>query len=254
MPKNKKKRRRRGGLSRLLRPLSVLLAAVAVVAALTMFFKVETIEVVGAGRYTANEIITASGVETGDNLILLDRYRIAQRIYTALPYITDVRPKQSFPSTLQIEVVETKTAAAIQGAGGWWLVNTSGKLLEVVDASAAADYLQIIGRQAVEPAVSAPLALPESSPITASRLLELLSALDEQGVLNRADRIDCSDPGILILEYDGRFRVELLYDADFPFKIAGLRQIAEEVLEPNETGTLRMTYENNDVHLIPDAQ
>lgn len=254
MPKNKKKRRRRGGLSRLLRPLSVLLAAVAVVAALTMFFKVETIEVIGAGRYTASEIITASGVETGDNLILLDRYRIAQRIYTALPYITDVRPKQSFPSTLQIEVVETKTAAAIQGAGGWWLVNTGGKLLEVVDASAAADYLQIIGRQAVEPAVSAPLALPESSPITASRLLELLSALDEQGVLNRADRIDCSDPGILILEYDGRFRVELLYDADFPFKIAGLRQIAEEVLEPNETGTLRMTYENNDVHLIPDAQ
>lgn len=254
MPKNKKKRRRRGGLSRLLRPLSVLLAAVAVVAALTMFFKVETIEVIGAGRYTANEIITASGVETGDNLILLDRYRIAQRIYTALPYITDVRPKQSFPSTLQIEVVETKTAAAIQGVGGWWLVNTGGKLLEVVDASAAADYLQIIGRQAVEPAVSAPLALPESSPITASRLLELLSALDEQGVLNRADRIDCSDPGILILEYDGRFRVELLYDADFPFKIAGLRQIAEEVLEPNETGTLRMTYENNDVHLIPDAQ
>ena len=254
MPKNKKKRRRRGGLSRLLRPLSVLLAAVAVVAALTMFFKVETIEVIGAGRYTANEIITASGVETGDNLILLDRYRIAQRIYTALPYITDVRPKQSFPSTLQIEVVETKTAAAIQGAGGWWLVNTGGKLLEVVDASEAADYLQIIGRQAVEPAVSSPLALPESSPITASRLLELLSALDEQGVLNRADRIDCSDPGILILEYDGRFRVELLYDADFPFKIAGLRQIAEEVLEPNETGTLRMTYENNDVHLIPDAQ
>lgn len=254
MPRQKKKRRRRGGLSRLLRPLSVLLAAVAVVAALTMFFKVETIEVTGAGRYTAEEIIAASGVETGDNLILLDRYRIAQRIYTALPYITDVSPKQSFPSTLNIEVTETKTVAAIQGPGGWWLLNTGGKLLEAVDAGKAADYLQVTGLQALDPAVSAPLALPEDSPITAQRLLELLSALDEQGVLNRADSVDCSDPATLILNYDGRFRVELLYDADFPFKIAGLRQIAEEALEPNETGTLRMTYENNDVHLIPNTQ
>lgn len=102
-------------MSRLLRPLSVILAAVAIVAALTLFFKVENIEVTGAGRYRAEEIIAASGVETGDNLILLDRYRIAQRIYTSLPYITDVRPKQKFPNTLQIEVTETRALAAVQG-------------------------------------------------------------------------------------------------------------------------------------------
>ena len=117
MPKKRKKRRRRGGLSRLLRPLSVILAAVAVVAALTLFFKVETIEVTGANRYQAEEIIAASGVEIGDNLILLDRWRVSQRIYTSLPYITDVRPKQKFPNTLDIEVTETRAAAAIQGAG-----------------------------------------------------------------------------------------------------------------------------------------
>ena len=39
--------------------------AVAVVAALTLFFKVEHITVTGAGRYGAEEIIAASGVETG---------------------------------------------------------------------------------------------------------------------------------------------------------------------------------------------
>ena len=43
MPKKRKKRRRRGGLGRLLRPLSIILAAITVVAALTLFFKVETI-------------------------------------------------------------------------------------------------------------------------------------------------------------------------------------------------------------------
>ena len=150
MAKKRKKRRRRGGLGRLLRPMSVILAAVAMVAALTLFFKVEHITVTGASRYGAEEIIAASGVETGDNLILLDRYRVAQRIYTSLPYITDVRPKQEFPNTLNIEVTETHAMAAIQGSGAYWLLSGDGKILEAVDEPAAADYLQIIGVQAAE--------------------------------------------------------------------------------------------------------
>ena len=79
MPKKRKtrRRRRRGGLGRLLRPLSVLLTAVAVVAALTMFFKVSTVEVTGSSRYRDGEVAAASGVELGDNLVLLDKYRIA---------------------------------------------------------------------------------------------------------------------------------------------------------------------------------
>ena len=155
MAKKRKKRRRRGGLGRLLRPMSVILAAVAMVAALTLFFKVEHITVTGASRYGAEEIIAASGVETGDNLILLDRYRVAQRIYTSLPYITDVRPKQEFPNTLNIEVTETRAMAAIQGSGAYWLLSGDGKILEAVDEPAAADYLQIIGVQAAEPAEGA---------------------------------------------------------------------------------------------------
>ena len=248
--KRKKKRRRRGGLGRLLRPLSFLIAAIAMVTALTLFFKVETIVVTGAGRYTAEEIIAASGVETGDNLVLLDRYRVSQRIYTALPYITDVRPRQEFPSTLNIEVTETRIAAAIQGAGGHWLLNAGGKLLEAVDAAMAADYPQITGVQALEPAVSDPLALPEDSPITAPRLLELLSVLDERGALTRTGSVDCSDPRILRLQYDGRFQVEMYYDADFPFKVSCLLSAVEK-LEPNETGILRMTFcDDYEVHLI----
>lgn len=255
MAKKRKKRRRRGGLGRLLRPLSVILAAVAVVAALTLFFKVEHITVTGAGRYGAEEIIAASGVEIGDNLILLDRYRVAQRIYTSLPYITDVRPKQEFPNTLNIEVTETQAVAVIQGAGGYWLLSGDGKLLEAVDAPAAADYLQVAGVQASEPAVSETLTLTEDSPITPLRLTELLAALDEYGALSRADSIDCSDPRVLVLNYDGRFRVEMFYDADFSFKIASLVKIVDEKLEPNETGTLLMTMADEyQVNLVPSAR
>jgi len=256
MPKKRspnRRRRRRGGLGRLLRPLSLLLTAVAVVAALTLFFKVEEITVTGASRYQADEIIAASGVETGDNLILLDRYGIAQRIYTSLPYITDVSPKPKFPSTLIIEITETQPVAAVEGAGAWWLVNSGGKVLEMVDAAAAADYLTVTGVQAVEPSVSGRLSLPEESPMTAGRLCELLDAMEERSMFARADSLDLSDPEILILNYDSRFRVEMYYDANLPFKLDGLLSVVTDYLEPNERGTIRMTMsDDNQVNYIPE--
>lgn len=253
MPKKRKKRRRRGGLGRLLRPLSVLLAAVAVVAALTLFFKVEKIEVSGTGRYHDDDIIAASGVEIGDNLVLLDRYRVSQRIYTALPYITDVRPKQKFPNTLEIEVSETKASAVIQGAGGFWLISSNGKILEGVNADSAAGYLQITGVQAENPEVSSPLVLPEDSYISAERLADLLAALNQYDALPQSQAIDCSDPRKLVLHYDGRLQVEMFYDADFDFKITCLLSAVDK-LEPNETGTLRMTMEDDyEVHFIPSS-
>lgn len=254
MPKKRKKRRRRGGLGRLLRPLSLLLAAGAVVAALTMFFKVETIQVTGASRYQAADIIAASGVEPGDNLVLLDRYRVSQRIYTALPYVTDVQPRPKFPSTLEIEVTETRAAAAIQGAGGWWLLSTGGKILEAADGSLAAEYPQVTGVQAEDPAVSTALALPEDAAITAQRLQELLAVLDAQEALPLVDSIDCTSPRELVLRCDGRFRVEMFYDADFDFKITCLLSAVDK-LEPNQKGTLRMTMSDDyEVRFIPDKE
>ena len=55
--RSSRRRRRRGLLGRLLRPLSVLLAAAAIVAALTLFFKIDKVEVSGNIRYDAGEII-----------------------------------------------------------------------------------------------------------------------------------------------------------------------------------------------------
>lgn len=256
MPKKRKtrRRRRRGGLGRLLRPLSVLLTAVAVVAALTMFFKVSTVEVTGSSRYRDGEVAAASGVELGDNLVLLDKYRIAQRIYTELPYVTEARINRKFPSTLVLEVTETSAVASIQGAGGYWLLSAGEKLLEAVDETGAQDYLRITGLEAVNPAVSARLELPEDSPITLERLGQLLSAMERLEMLGRADGLDLSDRSDLVLGYDGRFQVIISYDADFDYKLLCLLE-AVKCLEPNERGTIRLNMkEANKAHFIPASE
>ena len=250
MPRKRKvrRRRRRAGMERLVRPMSVLLAAVAVVAALTLFFKVDRVVVTGNSRYQADEVAAATGVERGDNLILLDKRGIAQRLYTQLPYIMEVRINRQLPNTLLVEVTETQAIAAIQGAGAYWLLSASGKLLEAADAQ---DYMAILGAEAQGPEVGTFLSLPEESPLSAGRLAELLAALEEQGLLARVDDIDLSGAEELVLDYDGRFRVEMFYDADFSFKFHCLKEAVSR-LEPNEKGTIRMTMQNdNEARFIP---
>ena len=55
------RRRRRGRFSFLMKLLCILLIAGAVVAALTVFFKVQSITVSGNARYTSEEVVAASG-------------------------------------------------------------------------------------------------------------------------------------------------------------------------------------------------
>lgn len=253
MARKRKNRRRRarGRLGPLLRLLSVLLTAVVIVAALTLFFKVENVSVSGNSRYTAEEIVAVCGVEQGDNLVLLDKYAIAQRLYTQLPYITDVRINRSFPDGLNVVVTETHAALAIESGGAWWLVSRDGKIVDVTDGALAQEYVLLRGMTAQEAQIGTPLTLMAESAMTAQRLIELVAKLDERGMLEKTQSIDASDHEILVLQYDGRFDVELYYDADLDFKLDCLRAAVGE-LEPNETGIIRMTMkDDNEVRLIP---
>ena len=73
-------KRRRGRFSGLYKVLSILLVAAAVVLACVVFFRVNSVEVEGNVRYTAEDIIEASGIQTGDNLIGLSRSRVSAAI------------------------------------------------------------------------------------------------------------------------------------------------------------------------------
>lgn len=249
MPRKRRRRRRGGGKAA--RVLSVLLAAVVIVAALTLFFKVEEIEVTGCRRYTPEEVAVVTQVEKGDNLILLDRYRVKQRIFEELPYVSEVRVGRRLPDTLVVEITETEAAAAMESGGAWFLIARSGKVLEAVEEPQAAEYLLLQNISAEMPAVGGWLTLTEQSPLTSERLTELMEEMDKRGMLTRADSIDIGGAEKLVIAYDGRFQVEMSYEADFSYKLDGLRKVVEE-LQPNETGIIRMNMQaDNEVRFIP---
>ena len=104
------RRRRRGRFSFLTKLLCILLIAGAVVAALTVFFKVQSITVSGNARYTSEEVVAASGIEIEDNLFLLNKYSAAQAIFEKLPYVEEATINRALPDTIVITVRECAAA------------------------------------------------------------------------------------------------------------------------------------------------
>ena len=127
-------RRRRGRLGFLYKLLTMMVICVAIVLALTLFFKVDTIAVTGEEQYSSDQILEASGVKQGENLFLLNKYEIANQIVRQLPYIEEVRINRRLPDTLLIDVTECSTVFSIRQDGTTWLVSAAGKIVGVEGA------------------------------------------------------------------------------------------------------------------------
>ena len=149
---SKRTRRRRGRFGFLYKALSLVLILAAIVAGCIVFFRVNDVAVSGESKYTAQEIIDVTGVQQGDNLLLLPRNQIVKRILTQLPYVSNVNLRLSLPDTLLISVTECAPAALVQGGEGWWIIDARGKLLEQVSApTVRPDLAKVTGVTALLP-------------------------------------------------------------------------------------------------------
>lgn len=201
------KRRSRGRFPGLYKAVSAVLILAAVVVACAIFFRVSDVQVVGNSRYTAQEIIDVTGVKIGDNLFALDRAKIAREIRSRLPYIQTVSIRQALPDGLVITVTEGKAVAAIAHESRWWLMDSAGKLLEVV--SSPGDYPTVTGLSPLAPAAGTDLATAEEQRPRLRRLRELLEGLEDNGLLDKLGSVDLSEDYQTTLVYDGRFTVQL---------------------------------------------
>ena len=109
-----------------------------------VFFKVDTIEILGvvdengtaaegSSYYSDEEIIRVSGVDTGDSLVLVSKYDVEESIERLLPYIGNVKVQRKYPSTLRLTVEDTSSVYALDAGGGYILMNREFKMLETVE-------------------------------------------------------------------------------------------------------------------------
>ena len=243
-------KRRRGSLSFLYKLLAFVLICTAIALALTLFFRIRTIDVSGSQRYSAQEIIDAAEVQVGDNMFLMNKYRAAERIRAALPYIETVQFRRDMPDGLRIIVTECTDPAAIVQDGKAYLLCDTGTIVDDVAASAAKKRIQVVGLTLVEPTVGQPAQAAEGQELALTQLLALMQALDERGMGGDVTLIDMSDPAQLTLGYLERFNVYFPWDADYGYKLDYLLAVVEK-LEANEKGVINMMQEGK-ARFIPE--
>lgn len=252
--RHSKRRRRRGSTGFLYKLLSMLVICAAVVVALTLFFRVDTIVVTGTELYTQEEVVAATGVEQGENLILLNKFDVQNQIREQLPYIEKIRINRKLPDTLLVEIVEEcRQPLAIVQDGSAWLVSPSGKIVDQKAAAAAASYPVIDGCELLAPSVGTPIALATEYATQQQSLLDLMGALKNAGLLDQVDAIHLGDLSVLTMDYAERFVVELPYGADYDYKLRYLQQVVgSEAIQSNMTGTIQMTRDDGRVNFIED--
>ncbi len=189
---------------------SVAVLAGAVAVALSPLLDVDVVEIAGTTEVTVAEVRAASGVEAGDQLVLVDRAGVAERV-ERVPWVADASVTRSWPGTIVITVVERTAAAGFVGAHGRLvLVDVEGRILDVVAAEEAGPRPVVISGlespgapgEVVAPEAGTPLqvatALP---PEVAGRVGEV--AVEEDGDLTLLLEPVGDEPGPRVLLGDG---------------------------------------------------
>ena len=149
---------------------TVVAVVLALVFGLSIFFKVEQVTVSGAEKYSEWDVKEASGIREGDTLLTLSRATIGGKIITKLPYIDRVRIGIKLPNTVNIAIEELDVVYAIaDDAGGWWLMNAAGRIVDTTTAGQSVAYTQILGVVLTSPQIGMQAVAAEPVPETTSR-------------------------------------------------------------------------------------
>ena len=228
--------------------LTLVVVCAAAVLALTLFFKVESVEVTGNSRYSAQEIQDACGVSLGDNLYLLSKPDMVQRLHQQLPYIDEVRITRRLPNTLCVQVTEFSTVYAVEQEGTVWLLTSGGKIVET--AAERGDTPLIDGCELLAPSLGGDVSFALEVQNRQESLFALLTALESAELTGDVRAIHLGDPTVLSMDYTERFTVEMPYGADYPRLLRYLTLVIEE-LETNLTGVIDLTRDG-EPHFRPN--
>ncbi len=207
-----------GGGTALYVTMAAAFALIAVITAMALFFKITEIRVEGEERYTADEIIKASGIEPDTSVFFINASSAQIDIKGALPYVDTVKVTRKLPGTIVISVTESKAVAYIASGGKYYLMDAGGRILE--ETASVPSKTELRGVKAVEPTVGKTLSLGESESVRCGAALELLKFMDGQDKLGLTGWIDFSNMSAVIVEYNGyRINIGTCDELDSKFKL-----------------------------------
>lgn len=173
---------------------------------LLLFFNINKISVTGDAVYSSEEVISASQIEMGDNLIFLSKQRVNKLITEKLPYVGAVKIKRRLPAHLEIQVTKTDAVYGIAQNGYYDLLDKNGKVLETNVEYVGPDKTLINAGEVKSAVVGEQIILENEKALP--RLKEVYEACEKVGLTDITE-INITDLYNIKVVYQGRITLEL---------------------------------------------
>ncbi len=252
-----------------------LVSMAAVVAAiflgLSVFFRVDTITVAGADKYSPWMIRQASGISTGDALLSIGEARVASRIIAKLPYVDEVKVGVRLPGTVEIQVTELQVTYSVEDENGaWWLVSSSGRAVEQVALEKALGYtraeglairtpqpgepVQAIPGQIIDPGEGTAVQMDQTdADAQLAALISIMTGLEKNRIIGEVSLIDVTDTTALRLEFPQLLTVHLGDTDRMEHKLAYLASAVQQ-LEESQSGELDLSLDYSEDAIFTPAR
>ena len=212
----------------------LIMTFIAAFLAVTIFFKIDSIEITATEHYTEDELISASGIEIGDNLFTFRTSKVEKELLEKYPYLASVSVTRSLPSKLVIKAVDSVPAAAVNlASGGYCLIDENGKLLE--QASTVPEGIPTVTGVTVSDMAEGKYLTDNSK---SEILVDITKVLKEKNIISNVNFINVSCITDVRMGYLGRLDVRLGQADKLKEKIQMLVHIAENELSPSDINTV----------------
>ncbi len=239
-----RKRRQQTKVKRWISYVFIALAVIFVLIALslTVLFPINEIAVVGSGHYPNDQIIAASGIKMGENVIRCKVDKVSERLAKSLPYVDYAEVKRSISGKVVITVTETTGKFAILHGEQCVILDETGKVLEIVSGEKAAYYAVVLKATISDPTPGTTAVL--GGPVSLEKLLSLGDSLSAAAI-NKVTLIDMTDMSNVVVTYDGRLKLQLGTLSGLERKLALAQRVIarENELNPTQYGTINLTVE-----------
>ncbi|NLL40074.1 MAG: FtsQ-type POTRA domain-containing protein [Clostridiales bacterium] len=243
-----KRRRRRGGI--FFRPLAYLLMIAAMLAGISVFFKVSNIIVKGNSRYSSEQIILSSEIEIGESLFFINTFKATSKLFSTLPYIDEAKINRKLPDTIVISVEEAYPLATVCVSGNYYIIDKNCSILEKTDYSGSIGTIAITGIEPILPTVGGKLELQQPDNAKINYLTELLGLILEKELHKSISEIDATSIANITFRYMERFTVELGKHERLEQKLDKLESVLQYISQ-TETGKI-LLVNDREPRFIPD--
>ena len=233
--------------------LIVMLAVVAaIIFGVAIFFRVNQVQVQGNKIYSQEQVTKICGVETGDNLLTVNRAAIVGNIYANLPYVQTVSVGRVLPDTVVIQIQESEIAALVKSdTGSEWYINTQGRVLGSGLESFDGQVVELTGFTLVAPEPGKDAVAAEGMEGNLKAALDVLSQMEGTGLIELTTTINAEKTFDLIALCGERYEIRFGADEDLDYKVWCLQEVVGR-LEAYQSGIIDLSMaKEQSVRFIP---